>query len=210
MRAVRNGSAGNIKPPHFDFRTPEFAVMEGIRTEKWETCRGMGNGFGYNREERDEDYIKLPELVRMLVDIVSKNGNLLLNVGPMPDGAIPGVQAALLRGLGAWLATYGEAIYGTRPWTRAEGATTAGGSVRFTHKTMPGREMLYVTLIDPPQEEQVTVRDLRLPDGAAARDLATGGPVGLRQDGEHLTLLLQRPPAHPVAHALAIESRGSI
>ena len=68
--------------------------------------------------------IKLPELIRMLVDIVSKNGNLLLNVGPMPDGTIPPVQADLLRGVGAWLKTYGEAIYGTRPWQRAEGITT--------------------------------------------------------------------------------------
>ena len=86
-----------------DFRTPEFAVMKEIRSEKWETCRGMGRGFGYNREEADSDYIQLPELIRMLVDIVSKNGNLLLNVGPMADGTIPEVQAELLRGVGRWL-----------------------------------------------------------------------------------------------------------
>jgi len=207
MRAVRNGTSSNIRPPHFDYRTPEFAVMEDIRTEKWETCRGMGHGFGYNREERDEDYIKLPELLRMLIDIVSKNGNLLLNVGPMPDGTIPTVQADLLRGIGAWLGTYGESIYGTRPWRRAEGTTAAGSGVRFTRKSSPEGETLYAVLLDPPREREITVKDLRAPEDATARDLATGEPVALRQAGADLVLTLPRPAAHPVAHAVAITSQ---
>ena len=133
-RILKAGSSGSAPVAHYDFRTPEFTVMKEIRSEKWETCRGMGRGFGYNREEDEGDYIRLPDLVRLLVDIVSKNGNLLLNVGPMADGTIPEVQAELLRGVGGWLKTYGEAIYGTRPWRRAEGTTTTGGSVRFTRQ----------------------------------------------------------------------------
>lgn len=210
MRAVRKGQAGNVTPPHYDFRTPEFAVMEDIRPKKWETCRGMGNGFGYNREERDEDHIKLPELIHMLVDIVSKNGNLLLNVGPMPDGTIPAVQVALLRGIGAWLGTYGEAIYGTRPWRRAEGTTATGGSVRFTSRSSPDGEELYVILLDPALESKVTVKELSLPQAATARDLATGEPVQMRQEGADLALTFQRPPDHSTAHVVAITSPGSL
>ena len=209
VRALRNGAVGNIEPPHADFRTPEFAVMEDIRREKWETCRGMGLGFGFNREEREEDLIRLPDLVRMLVDIVSKNGNLLLNVGPMPDGTIPAGQASLLRDLGAWLATYGDAIYGTRPWRRAAGTTTAGGNVRFTRKASPSGETLYVLFMDPPPVGSVTIADLTVADGAVAQDLASGEALELRQSGNDLTLVFPRPIPETPVHAVAIRGRAS-
>jgi alpha-L-fucosidase len=204
MRALQQGGAGNVKPPHYDFRTPEFTVMREISPVKWETCRGMGHGFGYNREERDDDYIRLPELIRMLVDIVSKNGNLLLNVGPMPDGTIPPVQAGLLRGVGAWLATYGEAIYGTRPWRRAEGVTATGAGVRFTRRSSAEGETLYAVFMDRLPGGPVTIKDLRAGEGAAVRDLASGRPVACRQEGDDLTLTLADPPPDAAARAVAI------
>ena len=208
-RILRLAAAGNVTPPHFDFRTPEFAAMPEIRAEKWETCRGMAHGFGFNREERDSDYIGARDLIHMLVDIVSKNGNLLLNVGPMADGTIPAVQAALLRAVGAWLDTHGESIYGTRPWRRAEGITTQGAPVRFTRKSSADGETLYVTFLDAPAAGDVTVRDLRVPSGAAARDLTTGLAIELRQDGEDLSFTLPgAPPA--AARAVAVTSSGPI
>jgi alpha-L-fucosidase len=73
-------------------------------------------------------------LIYHFVDIVSKNGNLLLDVGPEADGTIPPVQMSRLVALGAWLKQNGEAIYGTHPWTRADGETTDGLRVRFTQK----------------------------------------------------------------------------
>ena len=203
-RLLRQGAVGGIRPAHADFRTPEFAVMKDIRAEKWETCRGMGHGFGYNREEQDADYIQLPELIRMLVDIVSKNGNLLLNVGPMADGTIPQVQADLLRGVGRWLATYGEAIYGTHPWHRAEGTTTAGGSVRFT-RGGEGGDTIYAVFMDPLEVGPVTIRDLRVAATATARDLATGRPVTLTDDDAGLTFTFAEPPPDVPAHAVAID-----
>ena len=206
MRILRKGAAGTITPPHSDFRTPEFAVMQDIRPEKWETCRGMGYGFGFNREERDGDYMRLGDLIRMLVDIVSKNGNLLLNVGPMADGTIPAVQVQLLRGVGAWLETYGAAIYGTRPWRRAEGITTAGGSVRFTHRSSAEGETLYVLFQDPVPPGPVTVKDLRVADGSAIRDLASGQAVEFRQAGSDLTLDFPGPTPDTPVHAVAVTS----
>jgi alpha-L-fucosidase len=206
-RLLKRGAAGNLAVAHSDFRTPEFAVMNDIRPEKWETCRGMGHGFGFNREEQEADHIQLPELVRMLVDIVSKNGNLLLNVGPMADGTIPDVQARLLRGVGEWLKTYGEAIYGTRPWQRAEEMTTNGGQVRFTRRAGEG-DTIYAVFMDPLHAGPATINDLRVADTAAARDLATGKPVALRQDDGGLTFdFADAPPSAP-AHAVAIDRAG--
>src|SRR3546814_6823332 len=70
----------------------------------------------------------------MFVDIVAHGGNLLLNVGPTGDGVVPFAQAQRLLALGWWLRTNGDAIFGTRPWTRHEGKTGEGHDVRFTTK----------------------------------------------------------------------------
>ena len=100
---------------HSDFTTPEYSTHRTLIAKKWETCRGLGYSFGYNRNETAAHMLSVNELVQMLVDIVSKNGNLLLNVGPMADGTISALQVERLEGLGAWLAVNGEAIFGTRP-----------------------------------------------------------------------------------------------
>jgi alpha-L-fucosidase len=117
---------------HHDFVTPEFTVLADISATKFETVRGMGRGFGYNRNETEADLIAPDALVRLLVDVVSKNGNLLLNVGPMADGTVPQAQVDRLHALGAWLGVNGDAIFKTRPWTRATGTTGDGTEVRFT------------------------------------------------------------------------------
>src|SRR6185503_4313076 len=129
-----------VGPPtaeHSDFTTPEYARYDHIVEKKWEATRGIGHSFGYNQNEGPEDYLSVDTLVRMFVDIVSKNGNLLLDIGPMADGTIPQLQRDRLVGLGTWLETNGEAIFDTRPWLRAEGTASATSTtipVRFTQK----------------------------------------------------------------------------
>ena len=71
---------------HSDFSSPEYETLGKISAKKWEECRGLGRSFGYNRAEGEADTIKNDELIYLLVDIVSKNGNLLLDVGPEADG----------------------------------------------------------------------------------------------------------------------------
>jgi alpha-L-fucosidase len=202
-RLLKRGAAGNVTPPHFDFRTPEFTVMKDIRAEKWETCRGMGRGFGFNREEQDSDYIQLPELIRLLVDIVSKNGNLLLNVGPKADGTIPEIQAERLRALGRWLAANGEAIYGTRPWERSDGKTSDGVDVRFTRKG----DAVYAILLAKPGGSEVTIESLPVKEGATVTLLGQQG--ALKHRSENGNLIVTLPAGLPDAHAYTLKITGA-
>jgi alpha-L-fucosidase len=94
--------------------------------------RGVGHSFGANRHEALEDIIGPDELIQMFCDVVAKNGNLLIGVGPRPDGSIPEEQLVPLRALGQWLEVNGDAIYGGRPWILAESRTREGQAVRFT------------------------------------------------------------------------------
>jgi len=83
----------------------------------WEENRGMGQSFGYNRMETVTDYKSGADLVLILADIVSRGGNLLLDIGPTADGRIPDLMEDRLRQLGAWLDRNGEAIFDAEAWT---------------------------------------------------------------------------------------------
>lgn len=84
----------------------------------WEESRGIGNSYGYNRMETASDYKSAFDLILILTDVVSRGGNLLLDVGPTADGRIPMIMQDRLLQMGKWLKKNGEAIYGTKPWTR--------------------------------------------------------------------------------------------
>jgi alpha-L-fucosidase len=141
---------------HADFTSPEYAKLDKISEKKWEECRGLGRSFGYNRAEGEAETIAPGELIALLVDIVSKNGNLLLDVGPEANGTIPPVQMERLKALGAWLAQNGEAIYDTTPWTRAVGKSVEGDDLRFTRKG----DDLFVTVLGKPKAGTIHIPDL--------------------------------------------------
>lgn len=186
---------------HHDFTTPEYAKMDEITDYKWETCRGLGFSFGYNQVETAEHTIGEAELIHLLADIVSKNGNLLLNAGPMPDGTIPELQASRLRALGMWLRKNGEAIFGTRPWKRATGETSGGIPVRFTSK----EDSVYAILLGQPTSSSITL-DLGT-DGGQAAVTVVGEDRALEStlaDGK-LTVTLPEPLPEAHAHALRIK-----
>lgn len=185
---------------HADFTTPEYAVSDDIQEAKWESTRGIGFSFGFNRNEDASSFLSVDELVDSFVDIVSKNGNLLLNVGPKANGEVPQGQRERLMGLGQWLRVNGEAIYGSRPWRRAEGRASgedgAGGlEVRFTQKD----GALYAVLLDTPTAERLTLNNLRLLTGATVSLLGHQGNLAWEQAGENVSITLpalQRTPAY--------------
>jgi alpha-L-fucosidase len=139
-----------------DFVTPEYSV-EGSPDLKWEACRGIGTSFGYNRLETDASYLSATELIHLFVDVVSRGGNLLLNVGPTGRGEIPWAQANRLLALGWWLRTNGGAIYNTRPWDRTAGITGEGFRVHYT--TSP--DAVHAIVLGTPRRAQVEI-DVRL------------------------------------------------
>lgn len=100
---------------------------------KWENPATLGTSYGYAKTEEEKDAYKSPEqLVHLLCDVVSKNGNLLLNIGPRSDGIIPdGMQRRLLE-IGKWLKVNGDAIYGTKHWVTFG---QENPDIRFTTKT---------------------------------------------------------------------------
>jgi alpha-L-fucosidase len=181
-------------PIFYDFLTPEYQVLDTISDKKWETCRGIGLSFGYNQREDVETFLSIDDLVDSFVDIVSKNGNLLLNVGPKADGSIPEGQKSRLLGLGHWLKINGEAIFGTRPWIIAAATSSTGERVRFTAKG----DDVYLTLLDTPKSAQVTIADLPLEQIGAVSSLATGAsvPFTFREGQLQLTIKEQASEAH--------------
>ena len=143
----------------------ERGVNGGINPHPWQTDTSIGDWF-YNKHWK---YQPLSWTVHMLVDIVSKNGNLLLNVVQRPDGTLDPEVETLLSEMADWTAVNGEAIYGTRPWlVYGEGSVKAKGGafnenftysakdIRFTTKG----ETLYAIALGWPDDNQITIRSL--------------------------------------------------
>lgn len=183
---------------HSDFQSPEYEKRSTISKVKWEECRGLGRSFGYNRAEGEKETIAPDELIYLLVDIVSKNGNLLLDVGPEADGTIPPIQLDRLESLGAWLKQNGEAIYGTEPWSRAEGETDQNIPVRFTRK----RGRVYATLMGTPKSSSVLLHNVQPAKGSEIYLLGLDEPLKWTQKGNDLDV--QLPAALPGKYAYVL------
>lgn len=153
--------------------------------------------------EGPEQYLSVEELVRSFVDIVSKNGNLLLNVGPMADGTIPPMQRERLLGLGAWLALNGEAIFGSRPWLTAEGKSSDGVGVRYTTKA----GTVYATLLGTPSTDSVTIEGLAAGADTVVHLLGRSEPLVWQETATGLRIELTGLVDAP-AHTLRL--RGTV
>jgi alpha-L-fucosidase len=141
-QGARRGTGAVINYKHDAFQENsatldiERGQLTDIRPMHWQTDTSLSNGsWGYI----ENDTYKTPEFViHQLADVVSKNGNLLLNIGPRPDGTIPEAAQRVLREVGAWLKVNGDAIYETRPWKRfGEGPTQVVGGYFHDTDTKP-------------------------------------------------------------------------
>jgi len=174
------------RTPFYDFTTPESETYNTIKKKKWESNRGIGNSYGYNKMEKEVDYLTSYEIIKLLVDILSKNANLLLIVGPLPDGTIPEIQKEILIGMGKWLEINGEGIYGTRPWERAEGNTLDNLEIRFTHKN----ELLYIHLLNNPIGKTLKILALRIPQNSKIKLLGYDNQLKWEHDQEDLVIYI--------------------
>lgn len=137
-----------------DFSTPEQKIpATGIPGKDWETCMTMNTSWGY--KSFDDKWKSTETLIRNLVDIASKGGNYLLNVGPTSEGRFPDPSVARLREIGKWMKVNGEAIYGT---TASPFPHLAWG--RCTSKIGPNRSTLYLHVFDWPSDGKLVVPGL--------------------------------------------------
>jgi alpha-L-fucosidase len=159
--------------PNADYQTPEQRVGGFNDVHPWETCMTLGTQWSW----KPRDTIKtFEQCLRILVGCVTGDGNLLLNVGPMPTGEIEPRQVDVLRQIGAWLRTYGESVYGTRggPFRNGAwgGATRKGNSVYLHILKWDGDHLRL-----PPLKDRIV----------SARAL-TGGTVQFAQTGTETTV----------------------
>ena len=180
QQVVVNNRCGNGVS---DFSTPEYSTYGNLRTAKWESNRGIDPfSFGYNSATATSAYATSQQLITNLVDIVSKNGNLLLDIGPKGDGSIPTIMQQRLQDIGAWLKINGEAIYNTTYWWRGP----QDGNLRFT---ISPNKAFYITSLVKPGSQIVTSKPIPIQAGDKITMLGyNGGPLQWSQQNGKLTI----------------------
>ena len=220
---------GNDFPDNAATLDLERGRIDTLRLLPWQTDTSVSiHSWGY--VEHDE-YRTAKSLIGELVDVVSKNGNLLLNVGPKSDGTIPDEARAILLQMGAWLKVNGEAIYGSRPWVlygegpvRTTTAMTAPANTRGSDRQQYTAEdirftthngALYAIALGWPSNGDLRIRTLAsgLPylkaPICAVKLLGSQAPISFHQepDGLHIALPSQ-PPDEPVYTFRIVESQA--
>lgn len=133
-----------------DFDTPEYETFSVAQRRKWESNQGMDPySYGYNRATPADAYMNATTLVHNLVDMVSKNGNLLLDIGPRADGSIHDAMTDTLREAGTWIHAHGQAIFNTTYWY----PTPEEGPLRFTQTN----DAFYILSLEKPAAGRLTV-----------------------------------------------------
>lgn len=193
------------EPGHGDFGTPEnYVPATGVRNPDgsprlWEACYTMNwNGWGYNRTETE--FHSASQLIRQLIEIVSKGGNLLLNVGPQPDGRIQADFVARLKRMGEWLKTNGEAIYGTT-------ASVFERLPFFGRCTVKGNK-LYIHVMGWPADGRFRLPGLKTDVKKTYLLTGPGRPLPFKRAGKDVIITLPERERDPDATVVVVELQG--
>jgi alpha-L-fucosidase len=174
---------------HWDFRTSEYQAGADLESAAaWENCRGIGYSFGYNQVETAEHTMDGPTTVRHFVDVVSRGGNLLLDVGLTAAGEVPELQRAALDYLGAWNRRHGAAVFGSR--------SVAAPPEDVVWNRWTETDQGVHAIVDGAGEVSISAPVSLDPASAVAAD---GEPVPAALRGDRLTLRLPAGEAGPVS-----------
>lgn len=220
---------------HGGYYTTEYAAgMEGA-AHPWEESEGLGFSYGYNRAEGLDDYKSARRLVLLLVDTVSRGGNLLLDIGPNADGTIPVIMQQRLVEVGDWLRVNGEAIYGTRfagracQWTEGSRPVQEYGEYRVKYdlmdqvgqKAVDGRAVKQAFFTKSPGAlfaitagwpgTVLVLRNVEAPANPAVTLLGFSGRVDASASGNTVTIQVPplAPDAMPCRYAYAFRIAGA-
>jgi len=195
---IVNNRVGKRKRSPGDFGTPEQHIpATGMPGWDWETCMTMNNTWGFKKD--DHNWKSTQDLIRKLVDIVSKGGNFLLNVGPTAEGLIPQPSVERLAEIGRWMDVNGQSIYGT---TASPFARLAWG--RCTKK--PG--LLFLHVFDWPADGKLVVPGLENEVGRAYLLADANRALEVTRAGERIVIDLPQKAPDPIDTVVVLAIEG--
>lgn len=192
----RRGMQG-MSAPEFagDYGTPEQEVpAEGLPGVDWESCMTMNDTWGFKKN--DHNWKSASDLIRMLVDVASKGGNLLLNVGPTAEGLIPQPSVERLAEMGRWTRVNGESIYGT--------TASVIGRPSWGRCTVKGNR-LYLHVFDWPKDGELRVEGLRGTPRAAYPLASRRTKLHVRRDGSAWVIELPAQALDSTVSVIALD-----
>lgn len=185
-----------------DFYHVEYSANVD-RNKPWAMWRGFGNSYGYNRNEHPSNILSIKDTLRMIVDVVSDNGNIEFNLGPKADGTLADFEVERLEAMGQWMSANGEAIYGTQK--SPVGIPSEG---RVTHQ--PESNTLYFHVYDWPTDGVIQLRGVHN-NITAAKLLASDASLRVSKPAADI-VEIEIPKQAPDSHisVIALEYQGTL